>query len=89
MFLLLSSLQISELREHLDQIPSSADAEHEGSEGISGPEILFGRQRIATKEDILAALPPRREADLLIDTFFAMMDTHASTSPSTAWLWIH
>ncbi|EUC41104.1 hypothetical protein COCMIDRAFT_107095 [Bipolaris oryzae ATCC 44560] len=69
---------ISELREHLDQIPTSSDARCDESEEASRPEILFGRQRFATKEDILAAMPPRLEVDQLVETFFTTMDTHAS-----------
>ncbi|EOA92133.1 uncharacterized protein SETTUDRAFT_134212 [Exserohilum turcica Et28A] len=69
---------ISELREHLDHAPSSLEAKDEGCEDIAGPELLFGRQRYASKEEILAALPPRPEADQLIDIFFATMETHTT-----------
>jgi hypothetical protein len=72
--------QISELREHLDQIPNSADPEYGELEEAPGPEILFGRHRFASRDEILAALPPRLEADQLIDTFFATLETHASRS---------
>lgn len=69
---------ISELREHLDQIPASSDTKCDELEEASCPEILFGRQRFATKEDILAAMPPRLEADQLMNTFFVKLDTHAT-----------
>ncbi|KAF1849742.1 uncharacterized protein K460DRAFT_372178 [Cucurbitaria berberidis CBS 394.84] len=66
---------ISELREHLDQIPTSASAKDDNKVEICGPDLLFGGQRHATKQELLAALPPRADVDLLIDTFFASMDT--------------
>ncbi|OAL47179.1 hypothetical protein IQ07DRAFT_602601 [Pyrenochaeta sp. DS3sAY3a] len=65
---------ISELREHLDQIPTSAQSS--GSQGDNhGPDLLFGRQRHASKQELLAALPPRSEADQLVETCLASMDT--------------
>ncbi|EMD68433.1 hypothetical protein COCSADRAFT_178261 [Bipolaris sorokiniana ND90Pr] len=69
---------ISELREHLDQIPTSSDARCDDLEEASRPEILFGLQRLVTKEDILAAIPPRPEADQLMEAFFTIFETHAT-----------
>lgn len=66
---------ISELREHLDDIPTTAHSRDDNSVDVPGPDILFGRQRHATKQELLAALPPRTEADSLISTYFASMDT--------------
>jgi hypothetical protein len=68
------------LREHLDQIPTSSDARCDDLEEASRPEILFGLQRLVTKEDILAAIPPRPEADQLMEAFFTIFETHASKS---------
>lgn len=67
--------EISELKEHLDQIPTSASARDESQGDILGPDLLFGRQSHATKQELLAALPPRSEADQLIDAYFSSMDT--------------
>ncbi|KAI0592681.1 fungal specific transcription factor domain containing protein [Pyrenophora tritici-repentis] len=67
---------ISELREHLDHIPESPSPKDELHEDIPGPELLFGRHTHATKEQILASLPPKSEADDLLETFFQSMDTH-------------
>ncbi|KNG47961.1 fungal-specific transcription factor domain-containing protein [Stemphylium lycopersici] len=67
---------ISELREYLDQMPASASPKDDVLEETPGPELLFGKQRHATKEELIAAVPHRQEADQLIDTFFASMDTH-------------
>ncbi|EFQ85942.1 hypothetical protein PTT_18965 [Pyrenophora teres f. teres 0-1] len=67
---------ISELREHLDHIPESPSPKDELHEDIPGPELLFGRHTHATKEQILAALPPKTEIDDLLETFFQSMDTH-------------
>lgn len=76
----LISPQISELREHLDQIPTSTVSRDEVLDDVPGPELLFGRYPHATKEELLAALPPRSEADRLINTFFVSMETHPSKS---------
>ncbi|KAI4629210.1 uncharacterized protein J4E87_003472 [Alternaria ethzedia] len=72
----LISAQISELREHLDQVPVSPDPDDEVANEVPGPELLFGRNLHATREELLAALPPRPEADRLIDTFFISMESH-------------
>ncbi|KAJ4985215.1 fungal specific transcription factor [Stagonosporopsis vannaccii] len=66
---------ISELREHLDDIPTTAHSRDDTSTDVPGPDILFGRQRHASRQELLAALPPRTEADSLISTYFASMDT--------------
>ena len=75
----LKALQISELKEHLDEIPTSAHAQDDISGDVPGPDLLFGRQRHATKQELLAALPTRSEADQLIQTYFESMDTAPST----------
>lgn len=72
-------MQISELREHLDDMPTTAHARDESTSDIPGPDLLFGRQRHASKQELLAALPPRTEADQLVSTYFASMDTSPST----------
>ena len=74
----LTSAQISELREHLDEIPTTAHSRSDNLTDVPGPDILFGRQRHASKQELLAALPPRTEADQLISTYFASMDTSPS-----------
>jgi hypothetical protein len=66
------------LREHLDQVPASPDPKVEVLGDAPGPELLFGRCRHATKEEILAGLPPRLEADRIIDIFFMSMESHPS-----------
>lgn len=81
-FFVLNRIQISELREHLDHMPASPSPKDELQEDIPGPELLFGRHRHATKEEIIAALPPRTEVDNLVETFFLSMDTHPS-KPAT------
>lgn len=74
----LTHVQISELREHLDEIPTTAHSQDDSSTEVPGPGILFGRQRHASKQELLAALPPRTEADQLVFTYFASMDTLSS-----------
>ncbi|KAF1921750.1 fungal-specific transcription factor domain-containing protein [Ampelomyces quisqualis] len=66
---------ISELKEHLDHIPTSAHAQDNNVGDIPGPDLLFGRQRHATKQELLAALPLRSEADQLVASFFVSMNT--------------
>jgi len=66
------------LREHLDHIPESPIPKDELHVDIPGPELLFGRYRHATKEEILAGLPPKSVTDNLLETFFESMDTHPS-----------
>ncbi|KAF3007741.1 hypothetical protein E8E13_009945 [Curvularia kusanoi] len=66
---------ISELRDHLDEIPTTAHSRDDTSADISGPDLLFGRQRHASKQELLASVPPRTECDQLVSTFFASMDT--------------
>ena len=70
--------QISELKEHLDEIPTSAHAQDDISGDVPGPDLIFGRQRHATKQELLAALPTRNEADQLIANYFESMDTAPS-----------
>jgi hypothetical protein len=70
--------QISELKEHLDQIPTSAHAQDNNVGDIPGPDLLFGRQRHATKQELLAALPPRSEANQLVASYFTSMNTAPS-----------
>ncbi|KAH8625688.1 fungal specific transcription factor domain containing protein [Alternaria alternata] len=74
----LTPSQISELREHLDQIPTSTIPRDEVLDDVPGPELLFGRCPHATKDELLAALPPRSEADRFVNTFFVSMETHPS-----------
>lgn len=74
----LTPSQISELREHLDQIPTSITPRDEVLDDVPGPELLFGCHPHATKEELLAALPPRSEADRLVNTFFVSLETHPS-----------
>ncbi|KAF2833531.1 hypothetical protein CC86DRAFT_277719 [Ophiobolus disseminans] len=66
---------ISELKTHLDQIPTSAYAEDNIIGDVPGPDLLFGLHRHATKQELLAALPPQSEADQLILAYFESMDT--------------
>jgi hypothetical protein len=74
----LTTWQISELKEHLDQIPTSAHAQDNNIVDIPAPDLLFGRQRHATKQELLAALPPRSEADQLIAAYFVSTNTYPS-----------
>jgi hypothetical protein len=74
----LTTAQISELKEHLDHIPTSAHARDDISGEIAGPDLLFGRQRHATKQELLAALPPRTEADQMIAAYFESMHSAPS-----------
>lgn len=66
---------ITELRDELDRIAATDEpSDPIESEASRGPDLLFGRQRHASKNELLAAIPPRVESDQLINTFFACMD---------------
>jgi hypothetical protein len=64
---------ITELRDELDRIAIVSSYDGPGPD-TSGPDLLFGRQRHATKNEILAAIPPKAEADQLIHSYFTSMD---------------
>ncbi|KAF2185483.1 hypothetical protein K469DRAFT_665085 [Zopfia rhizophila CBS 207.26] len=66
---------IVELRDHLDD-PSMSGAQPRDSaqSEIQGPDLLFGRHRHATRNEILAAIPKRTEADELLMIYFSSMD---------------
>jgi hypothetical protein len=65
---------ITELRGELDDIPTTAQPRDSSQEEIDGPDLLFGRQRHVTKNEILAAIPPRAEADEMVNAYFQAMD---------------
>lgn len=65
---------ITELRGELDDIPTTAQPRDSSQAEIAGPDLLFGRQRHVTKNEILAAIPPRAEADQLVNAYFEAMD---------------
>lgn len=65
---------ISELREELDKIPTSAQPRDPYLQEIRGPDLLFGQQRHASRNDILAAVPTKSEADRLLATYFLSME---------------
>lgn len=64
---------ITELRDELDRITIVTSDDCPGAD-TPGPDILFGRQRYASKSEILAALPPRPESDQLVHSYFVSMD---------------
>lgn len=41
---------------------------------LAGPQLLYGCPRYATKEEILAAIPPRPVVDRLISRYFNALD---------------
>jgi hypothetical protein len=65
---------ISELREQLDLIPTTAQPNDPTQSEIAGPDLLFGRHQHASQHELLAAIPPRSDADSLVATYFASMD---------------
>ncbi|KAF2108252.1 fungal-specific transcription factor domain-containing protein [Lophiotrema nucula] len=65
---------IAELREHLDEIPSTAQPRDPTQSEIIGPDLLFGRQKHANLNELLAAIPSKPEADRLLATYFTSMD---------------
>ncbi|KAF2021508.1 hypothetical protein BU24DRAFT_417149 [Aaosphaeria arxii CBS 175.79] len=65
---------ISELREQLDQIPTTPRPQNPVLSEIPGPDLFFGQQRHASRNEILAAIPPKAECDVLLETYFASME---------------
>ena len=68
-------MKIGELKSQLNssaQVPEPVSKPRQ--EQYRGPELLFGQQIHATREEIMAALPPRSEADELIIAYFSSMD---------------
>ncbi|KAF2471765.1 uncharacterized protein BDR25DRAFT_285369 [Lindgomyces ingoldianus] len=65
---------IAELKDQLDQIPTSAQPRDSDQGEIQGPDLLFGRQRHATRHELVSALPSRTETDELVNTYFESMD---------------
>ena len=51
-----------------EALPTPRPAEYRG------PELLFGQNLHATREEIMAGLPPKAEADQLIIAYFGSMD---------------
>jgi hypothetical protein len=64
---------ITELRDELDRVGIVSPHQCSGPD-TPGPDLLFGRQKYATKTDILAGIPPKAESDDLIDKYFASLD---------------
>ncbi|KAF2260091.1 hypothetical protein CC78DRAFT_502103 [Lojkania enalia] len=65
---------IAELKDHLDDIPTTPQPRDPTQSELSGPDLLFGHERHASQSDILASLPERSEVDKLITTYFASLD---------------
>ncbi|PSN68538.1 hypothetical protein BS50DRAFT_608997 [Corynespora cassiicola Philippines] len=65
---------IAELRGELDEINVSEESKSLKENEPPGPDLLFGRHRHTTKEELLAALPLRAEADELLAIYFDNMD---------------
>lgn len=64
---------IAELKDELDQISSEPQPySHTGDD--LGPVLLLGINIQTTRQDIIAALPPQAEADLLIERYWKFVD---------------
>jgi hypothetical protein len=79
----LSTFKIAELK---DDIESDAmDGEETGMDPstleLEGPELFFGKNKNATKEELLAAIPTRPAVDRLISRYFKTMDMAPGRRP--------
>ncbi|KAL1612338.1 hypothetical protein SLS60_000564 [Paraconiothyrium brasiliense] len=64
---------ISELKDELDQIASEPQPySHAGDD--AGPELLLGIKTHATRQEILAGLPAKAEADHLLERYYNFVD---------------
>lgn len=79
------AMQIAELKEYFDTntentngIASSlyppSDFYDDSIRVADGPSVIFGSHKLATKQDILAALPVKSTADRLVANFFANLE---------------
>jgi hypothetical protein len=65
---------ITELRDELDQISTTPQPLDPAQADAFTPSLFFGRLRHVTKNELLAAVPPRKDADEMIVAYFASMD---------------
>ncbi|KAF2729194.1 hypothetical protein EJ04DRAFT_580819 [Polyplosphaeria fusca] len=65
---------IAEIREELDQIPVVGQPRDFARGELPGPDLLFTLRKSLTRNEILAAIPARAEADELLHAYFASMD---------------
>jgi hypothetical protein len=63
---------IAELKGELDHIAS--DLPPENVDNNAGPELLIGLKSRETRQEILASLPPKAEADQLLDRYWKFVD---------------
>lgn len=64
---------IADIKDELDQIGSEPQSlGHPDDE--RGPELLHGNNTQATRQDIIAALPPKSEADILLERYWKFLD---------------
>lgn len=45
-----------------------------------GPDLLLGGQKQATRQEIIAGLPSKAEADILVDKYYKFVDMAPSKS---------
>lgn len=64
---------IAELKGELDQIAADVPPQDNVIED-AGPELLLGLKRYTTRQDIIAGLPPRSEADQLVESYWKFVN---------------
>ncbi|KAL5449359.1 hypothetical protein PMIN05_001398 [Paraphaeosphaeria minitans] len=64
---------IAEIKDELDQIASEPQPYSHTGDNL-GPELLLGINTQATREDIIAGLPPKAEADILLQRYWNFVD---------------
>ncbi|KAF2736393.1 hypothetical protein EJ04DRAFT_542486 [Polyplosphaeria fusca] len=69
---------IAELKDHLDEIPTTALSRDPTHPELVGPDLLFGRHRHATQAELIVALPPKAEADKLVAIYFTSLELAAA-----------
>ncbi|CAI6337991.1 unnamed protein product [Periconia digitata] len=65
---------IAELKEHIDEIPTAAQSRNMVEDDDGASELLLGVHSEATHEEILLGLPPKAEADAMLERFFARVE---------------
>jgi hypothetical protein len=79
----LSTSKIAELKDDFesDAIDGEESEMDPSTLELEGPELLFGKNKNATKEELLAAIPTRPVVDRLMSKYFKTMDMASGRHP--------
>lgn len=65
--------KLAEVKEYIQRTEDTSPEDEEDEDScvpeISGPVLLFGNAILTSKEDLLAALPPRNVSDRIVSSY--------------------